>query len=216
MARRVPGRPASGHGTPRATPRRTWWVVGAAALGALTGCSGSPAVPPTPHPTTPAPHVTFTAHLTTTADSLTWEYALRNDGSTPVAVFNGPDRATPDDPAPVWVVNAGGGRVEVSQRLHDLPPGVAAAQPAEVGVSTLEPGESLEGSASVPLPLRLAYPYAAVADHRYALPDHPKEVTFCLGIMAQARGDEPFTWYPHGGAATSLQHRVCTEPAPLG
>lgn len=193
---------------------RSFALVIAAALG-LTGCSGTPGAPPTPQPTTPRPRVTFTAELTATPESLTWEYSLRNDGTTAVAVFNGPDRAAPDDDPPVWVVNAGGGRVEVSQRLHDLPEGVLAAEPYYVGGSTLEPGESLTGRASVALPLRLHYPYASVADEGYAPPDDPKDVIFCLGVMERPAGAEPVEWFAHDAWATGMQHRVCSEPHPL-
>lgn len=184
----------------------------AVATATLVGCSGAPDAPPTPQPTTPRPEVTFTAELTATAESLTWEYDLRNDGTTAVAVFNGPDRAAPDDAPPVWVVNAGGGRVEVSQRLHDLPEGVLAAEPFYVGGTTLEPGESLTGQASTPLPLALSYPYAGAADDAYAPPDDPKDVIFCLGFMARPAGAEHVEWFAHDAWATGMQHRACTEP----
>ena len=186
-----------------------------AALTALVGCSGPPDAPPTPRPTTPAPEVTFSAQLTATDDSLTWEYSLRNDGDTAVAVFNGPDRGAPDEPAPVWVTSAGDGRVEVSQRLHDLPDGIMVEEPAYVGGTTLEPGEALVGRASTALPFQLDHPYAWAVDESYEPAEDPTDVIFCLGVMTRPAGAEPVEWFAHDAWATSMQHRVCTEPYPL-
>ena len=201
----------------RRRPRRGAAAAAASAVATATlvGCSGAPAAPPTPQPTTPRPEVTFTAELTATAESLTWTYGLRNDGTTAVAVFNGPDRAAPDEAPPVWVVNAGERRVEVSQRLHDLPVGVLVAEPFYVGGTTLEPGESLTGEASTPLPLRLSYPYAGAADDSYVPSDDPRDVVFCIGFMARPAGAEHVEWFAHDAWATGMQHLACTEPHDL-
>ena len=199
----------------RAGALRTGITTAIACVVGLGACSGSPSSPTTPQPTTAPPSVTFVAELTVTDSALTWDYSLRNDGETAVAVFNGPDRAAPDDPPPVWVVNAGGGRVEVSQRLHDLPEGVLAEEPSYVGGTTLEPGESLTGRASTTLPLRLHHPWATVADEGYAPPEDPEDVIFCLGIMERPAGAEHVEWFAHDAWATGMQHRVCTDPFPL-
>ena len=162
--------------------------------------------------------MTYTIDLSPAEDSLTWQYEVRNDGTTRIAVLNGPERAAPDDDPPVWVVNAGDGTVEVSQRLHDLPDGLAYDEPLYAGGSILEPGESLTGSATVALPLALHHPHVRESDldsyPGYALPERPQNVMFCLGILELAPDWDDSWWFAHDGMARD-QHLLCTDTEPL-
>lgn len=190
----------------------------AALILALAGCSSPPEAPPRPWPTSTPPDVTYTIDITPESNSLTWDYEVRNDGATVLAVVNGPDPSAPDEEPPVWVVNAGGGTVEVSQRLHDQPEGLLLEEPIRAGASILRPGESLTGSATVPLALQLHHPHVRADDLEsypgYAVPDDPTDVVFCLGVLEIAPDRDEAWPFTHDGMARG-QHLLCSEPHTL-
>ncbi|GAA0796309.1 hypothetical protein [Spirilliplanes yamanashiensis] len=208
-----------------------------AALAALLlVAAGACAAPAGPLPAAGGPvrSVFLTATLTRTPTALSWDYVLRNDEPTELAVFNGDpadDNPLAESPSPqAWVVPRDGTTVEVAQRLFAAPPTGGPHRSYLQYGTVLPPGATLSGRVTVPYPLTLTHPYGTAFDPPLRLPDVRERVVFCIGVARPA--DVPAAARPSGGPADPSavpgartqvyahgadvpQHLVCAPPERL-
>lgn len=196
-------------------------VAGLAVL--ATGCTSSPAEPPTTAPTGPAPAVEFEASIQRQGESLEVTYRVVNaEADRDLYALN---RVFPEDdpflvearPDGVYVTGRDRDTVELSKRAFDMPPGVLYDAPAMLGATRFGPGEVVEESFTVPLPLQRRHPYGnEVREGTVTLPDPIRFVVFCLGVVSiepetspEAPGELIFD---HFSSVTGAQHVFCSQP----
>lgn len=225
------------------TTDRRLLVAAAAVLGLLLGgCGdgdkspggsepgGAPSDPADPPGGAPAPPATFAADVVPGADGVRITYTLRNDGTGELLVVDGiprPSGATVVyGPDRAYVTGAGADGILLSQRVFPWPDAGAMGweQAPRVGVTRLAAGQELRRELTVPEPFVRAHPFGDdLGDGPVALPEQPREVTFCLGVIAppyapalayDERGETPTV--AHGNESWAAQHQLCAEPVPLG
>lgn len=210
-------------GRRRAAGRALAIVASVALL--VAGCSSEPREPPTSKPTGPAPSVEFTAsvHPRTTAIDISYRLVNRDDkvlyalNRVFTAGFEDTFESKPND---VYVTVRPNGGVEIAKRAFDLPPGLLADAPAMLSGTPLAPGESVEESFSVALPLERRHPYGNRPDDGpTALPDPIRYVVFCLGVVDVAPQEIPAApgkrIYYHDTGVTKAQHVFCSDRVTL-
>ena len=204
---------------------RTRMVAMVAAHALLAaGCTSQPGEPPTSSPTGPPPQVDITASVQPAGQALRVTYRLVNREDADLYVLN---RVFPEndpfrlesEPGQVYVTGRDGHTVEISKRAFDVPPNMNADAPAVVGATRLSPGEAVDETFTVPLPLVRRHPYGNAGQGVISLPDPVEAVVFCVGVVR----DEPETTpglpnellFDHGSWTTLAQHVFCSEPTQL-
>ncbi|UUW90175.1 hypothetical protein [Pimelobacter simplex] len=174
--------------------------------------------PPEPAGGAPAPPTTFDVDLAVVpGGGVRVRATLRNDGSDELLVVGSPEQA--------YVTGRGDG-VLLSQRVFPWPDaeGVGWAQAPRVEVTRLAAGEELRRDLTVPEPFVRAHPFGAdLGDGPVMLPEKPREVTYCLGVIAPpyppALGldrRDGTTTVAHGNEAWMVQHQLCSDIVNLG
>jgi hypothetical protein len=204
-------------------------VIGlAAALAACTAPTTStgpddscePSGRPTPTPTVEAPEVDFSATLSPGRDELVIEWSVRNRSDEEVLVTNRvPDSfgRLSDRPDTAYVVAAADGGTEIAKRVFAVSSDAGGDALPWIGVTPLPPGETLEETLRVPLPLQAYAPPTVDAGEVPA----SGPVVFCVGVLV---GREP-SWGFHDvdgvttvnhGRATAGQATFCSDPVEVG
>jgi hypothetical protein len=168
----------------------------------------------------------------TADDSLRVSYTVTNDGADDLLVVNrlpqpaGAGTSYVDDIS--YATGQDDGRVQVAQRAFAWPDSDAIdfAQAPEVGATRLPPGESLDVTLEVGLPLERSQPFGD--DLGYGdieLPDPVTDAVFCLGVIAapypsgvSPRPDEDdpsLVRLAHGDATHDAQYLFCSDPVEL-
>lgn len=186
-----------------------------------SGCSAKPSEPPTSRPTGPAPSVEFTASVQLGPEAIDISYRLVNRDDRVLYALNRvfpDDERLPSSPDEVYLTGRPGGVVEIAKRAFDMPPGFLYDAAAVIGGTPLAPGQSIEESFSVPLPLQRRHPYGnEVREGRVNLPDPIRAVIFCLGVVGTVPPDAPGPLlFHHDTRVTPKQHVFCSTPATLG
>lgn len=202
-----------------------WLAAGAVAVvAALAGCGGGDGgASGDGDPSQPAAgmDVTLDAHLDVTDDALEITYTATNEGDAPVALLNLMDDDGELTSAGWATLDAGDGVAEIAQRALPRPDDFEGAEQPTVGVTDLAPGESAEGSLSVPLPLEDHGPYAAFGQEA---PSNPERVRFCVGALTEST-DLPISRnappegtdgvVSHVSAYADAQAIICSAPVDL-
>lgn len=199
-------------------------IVASVAL-LVAGCSSEPREPPTSKPTGPAPSVEFTASVQPRTGAIDIRYRIVNRDDKVLYALNrvfSPEAVDEFESTPnaVYVTVRPGGGVEIAKRAFDLPPNMMADVPAMLSGTPLVPGESVEESFSVSLPLARHHPYGNSPDHGpTALPDPIRYVVFCLGVVDVAPQAIPAApgklIYYHDTGVTGAQHVFCSDRVSL-
>ncbi len=125
-----------------------------------------------------------------TGEGLALAYAVRNQGSRPIWVFNRLFHVTDSgtyrlDPNVIYV-EVEGGQVVLSKQLQPVPRTSLVESPEVPGVTRLPPGEVLAERVVVPLPLRESHPYVKKPD---VLPlSEVRELRLRVGYLPDAPG----------------------------
>lgn len=198
----------------------------------LTACGSEEPVTTegaTPMPTSSAarPEADFTADVAVADDVVTVTWSLTNTGAVPLGVLDrvpsGSSGSAVDfDSGAAWVVADGDDRVQLGQQVLARPEadGVARETTPVTGATLLEPGTTLEGTATVPRPFVGFHPYGEdPSDPELVLPADPVDVRFCLGVLADT---SVLYETPRGvlvaddqEANVALQYLFCSDPAAL-
>lgn len=187
------------------------------------GATGVPTSTNGPVSGLPRPDVTFSAEVSAGAGQVVVTYRLANEGAEPVVV---PDLLPEPSGATlvyrsgtVWATQAGEHGVVLAHAFLGRPDTVGAMgweQIPRVGVTTVEPGDTLAVTTGAPVPLRWHHPWGDdFGGGPISLPEDPATVTFCLGVTpaseAGVRVDD--------GVATAdqetLQHLLCSATVAL-
>ncbi|WP_418064153.1 hypothetical protein [Pimelobacter simplex] len=206
--------------------------------GSTGGAPGGPAAPADPADPAdppggaPAPPATFDADVVPGADGVRITYTLRNDGTGELLVVDGVPRPSGATvryaPDRAYVTGRGADGILLSQRVFPWPDtdGMAWDQAPRVGVTRLAAGQELRRELTVPEPFVRAHPFGDdLGDGPVALPAHPSEVTFCLGVIAppyppalaldEGEGEDDVPTVNHGNVPWAAQHQLCSDPVPL-
>lgn len=208
----------------RARPVR-WAQTGLLLVLMATGCAGGGRDNP-PHSRL-GTDVALDANVEVAEDAVTVSYTATNRAADQVLLLNRPARrvgAGTRYSTTNWLTTDGGRSVvEVSQRAVPAPADSGLMQDAVLGVTELSRGQAVQVTFRVPRPLQARGPYPA----ERALPEHPREVRFCLGAVREdpaaglvaRRGagvaDEVPAVVTHSPSWAAAQTVLCTEPVAL-
>jgi hypothetical protein len=153
------------------------------------------ATPTPPAPTEPAAgeaelkNVELTATVRREPDlSLVVEYRVANRGASPVLLLNRGDTTHGLGAGKLYVEPRPDGVLRLTQQAYALPAdyrGPGPTAPIHFGVSTLAAGAEVSETLKLSPPLRRSFPYARYYPEQ-PVPDPPKKVQFCLGVVSAA------------------------------
>lgn len=192
--------------------------------------SAAPTDPADPPGGAPAPPATFDAEVVPGPGGVTVGYTLRNDSDRELLVVDGiprPSGATVAyGPDLAYVTGDGAGGILLSHRVFPWPDAGAMGweQAPRAGVTRLAAGQELRRELTVPEPFVRAHPFGHdLGEGPVVLPEDPREVTFCVGVIAppyapalayDEQGEPPTV--AHGNEAWAAQHQLCSDAVPLG
>lgn len=171
--------------------------------------------------TEPAPaRASIEATVTSDEQGLQVSYTVTNDGDSPLLVLTerGHDQSSsstaPREPGSVWVSQASPDVARLSKQVFSTTPGTLLYAPWRAPAALVEPGGSLDGQMSVPLPLRGDLPEVSevLVHDEQPLTTTPEQLEVCVQV---APSPGPTAYNDEITMDSPGRALVCTGPTAL-